>query len=239
MAFFNSRVVDFLIKQTSSVYGGRFYSYADQFLRDVCVHEKILNARGGRLSKIASLLTENAESRNAKKQQLATFPSSFEAQLSRYEFHSIRKLAREWPNSAQLSIETDNISVQKTLYAFEVHYGTQRPFEFEHREHADCLAEALRAPDRKSLPLEDVLAIRLPVKADGCKKLLEMLQKTRREVLKIGDEIASLDNELNELVYEIYEINSEEQAVIEGFLQRYSSVSADASIELSEDGDDE
>jgi hypothetical protein len=239
LAYFNSRVVDFLIKQTSSVYGGRFYSYADQFLRDVCVHEKILNARGSRLSKIASLLTENAESRNAKKQQLATFPSSFEAQLSRYEFDSIRKLAREWPGSAQLSVDIGYISVQQILYTFEVRYGTQRPFEFEHREHADCLAEALRARDRKSLALEDVLAIRLPIKPEGCKKLLDVLQRTRQELSNIGDEIASLDNELNELVYEIYEINSEEQAVIEGFLQRYSSVSDDSTVDLSQDSDDE
>ena len=239
LAFFNSRVVDFLIKQTSSVYGGRFYSYADQFLRDVCVHEKILNARGGRLSKIAGLLTENAENRNAKSQQLATFPSAFEADLSRYEFDSLRKLAREWPGSAQLSIDIDHISVQEILYAFEVGYGAQRPFEFEHREHADCLAEALRGRNRKSLPLEDVLSLRLPIKPEGCKKLLELLQTTRQEVSEVNEEIASLDNELNELVYKIYEIRSDEQAVIEGFLQRYSSVSADSSVELTEDSDEE
>src|ERR1035441_5772504 len=138
-----------------------------------------------------------------------------------------------------MSIDIDHISVQEILYAFEVGYGAQRPFEFEHREHADCLAEALRGRNRKSLPLEHVLSRRLPIKPEGCKKLLELLQTTRQEVSEVNEEIASLDNELNELVYKIYEIRSDEQAVIEGFLQRYSSVSADSSVELTEDSDEE
>jgi len=41
------------------------------------------------------------------------------------------------------------------------------------------------------------------------------------------------------LVYEIYGINSTEQAVIEGFLRRYSSTAADTSVELGEDNQDE
>ena len=150
-----------------------------------------------------------------------------------------KNLLQNKPKATQVVIDPEAIAVERLLYTWAVKYDSQPPFEFEHREHAECLAEALRVRNRKSLPLEDVLSLRLPLKPQGCKNLLRMLQKTRQEALKIGDEIASIDNELNELVYQMYGISSDEQAVIEGFLQRYSSVSADSSIELSEDSDDE
>jgi hypothetical protein len=164
--------------------------------------------------------------------KLDFFPTSLERELARYELDSIGKLARENPSSAQISIDLESVSVEKALYGFEVRYDSQRPFEFEHREHAECLAEALRARGRKTLPLKEVLAWRLPIKPEGCKKLLELQKEARRELTRLRGEIASQEDELNDVVYSIYGIKGEERKVIEGFLERYSSRSA---AEIAED----
>jgi hypothetical protein len=229
LAFLNSKIADFLMKEVSSVYGGRFYSYADQFLRDLPVAEGILDTRRGgtrRLSRIAESLTGFAAMRNQLREKLESFPTSFERNLSRYELDSVGKLARECPGTAQLSVEFESISVEKTLYGYEVRYDSQRPFEFEHRDHAECLAGAFRTRGRKSLPLKEVLSWRLPVKPEGCRKLLELQEGTRRELGRVRGEVTSLEGELNELVYTAYEVTAEERQVIEGFLERYSSRSA-------------
>jgi len=229
LAFLNSKIADFLMKEVSSVYGGRFYSYADQFLRDLPVAEGILDTRRGgtrRLSRIAESLTEFAARRNQLREKLESFPTSFERGLARYELDSIGKLAREYPRSAQISLELESVIVEKTLYGFEVRYGSQRSFEFEHREHAECLEEAFRTRGRKTLPLKEVLSWRLPVKPEGCRKLLEFQEGTRGELGRIRGEVTSLEDELNDLVYTVYGVTAEERQVIEGFLERYSSRSA-------------
>jgi hypothetical protein len=234
LAFLNSQVADFLIKQTSSVYGGRFYSYADQFLRDLPVAERILDTKHGagrRLSQISESLTSVASRRNQLRDKLDLFPTSFKHELARYELDPIAKLARENPQSAQISIELGSVAVGKTLYGFEVRYDSQRPFEFEHREHAQCLAQALRARGRRTFPLKEVLSWRLPVKPEGCKKLLELQKQTRRELTQLRGGIASSEEELNDLVYSLYGVTADERQVIEGFLERYSSRSA---AEMSE-----
>ena len=131
-----------------------------------------------------------------------------------------------------MSVELASISVEKALYGYEVRYGAQRPFEFDHREHAECLAEVFRTRGRKSLSLKEILSWRLPVKPEGCRKLLELLPDARRELAAVRSEIASLEGELNALVYKLYGVTPEEQRVIEGFLDRYSSRSA---AEIAED----
>ena len=221
LSFLNSKVTDFLVKQTSSVYSGRFYSYADQFLRDLPVAEGVLKGSG--LSRAAESLTGKTEERNAQRQKLEAFPTEFEGDLSRYELNSVGKLAGGQPHTAQLSIDIGSISVQKNLYAYEVQYGSQKPFEFEHREHAECLAEALRTRNRKTLHLEEILSWHLPVKPQGCKKLLELLHKTRQDLNRAEDQIVSLETDLNDSVYRLYEVTSAERGVIEDFLERYSS----------------
>ncbi|MBI4165798.1 MAG: hypothetical protein HY508_08705, partial [Acidobacteria bacterium] len=164
--------------------------------------------------------------------KLDSFPTSFERDLARYELDSIGKLARENPSSAQISVDLESVSVEKALYGFEVRYDSQRPFEFEHREHAECLAEAIRTRGRKTFPLKEILAWRLPIKPEGCRKLLQIQNDTRRELARLRDEVASEEGELNDSVYNLYGVTTEERLVIEGFLERYSSRSA---AEIAED----
>lgn len=235
LAFLNSKTADFLIKETSSVYGGRFYSYADQFLRDLPIAAGLLDGGNNttvQLSKVARSLTQLAEQQSELIRKTRSFPASFESSVSNYELDSIEKLARAHPGSAQLSIELDEISVEKSLYGYEVRYDGQRPFEFDHREEAECVAEALKIRDRRTVALKEVLAWRLPVKPEGSKKLLRLLEAARLELEESRSKIASEEEELNRLVYQLYGVTTVEQKNLVEFLERYSSRSA---AEIAED----
>jgi len=127
----------------------------------------------------------------------------------------------------------------KTLYGYEVRYGSPKVFQFEHREHAECLATALRLQHRKNIPLKQVLEWRLPLKPEGCKKLLDLLRDAREEARRLAAQIASGEDELNEIVYRLYAVSPAERKVIESFLECYSSYPAgsdQAGNEVEEDG---
>ena len=71
------------------------------------------------------------------------------------------------------------------------------------------------------------------MKPEGCKKLLELQAGTRLELTHLREELASAEVELNDLVYNLYDVTPGEQKVIEGFLDRFTSRSA-AQIEEDE-----
>lgn len=230
LAFLNSHVADFLMKETSSVYGGRFYSYADQFLRDIPVANEILLPRSKtakELAALASRLESRSEERAKTLDTLDNFPDSFASALSRFELDAVARLCTAHPRSAQLQIDQDSISVEQGLYGYGVRFGPQQSFEFEHREHAECLVQALRNRRRAALPLKDVLKWRLPLKVEGCRTLLSLFDQAKRQLENLGRQIVAEEHSLNELVYGIYGITTSERTVIEAFLDRFSSKAAD------------
>ena len=217
------------MKEISSVYGGRFYSYADQFLRDIPVAGEILAARSKaakELASISSRLVTKSEDRARTLDQLDNFPDSFHFPLRDFELDTVARLGTAHPTSAQLQIAQDSISVEQGLYGFGVKFGPQQAFEFERREHAECLAQALRHRGRATLPLKEVLQWRLPIRSEGCKKLLVLFDQSKKELKHLGEQIAAEEGRLNDLVYEIYKITPSERTVIESFLERFSSKAA-------------
>ena len=77
------------------------------------------------------------------------------------------------------------------------------------------------------MPLKEILEWRLPIKAEGCKKLLALLDQTKRDLETLKQQVAAEEQSLNDLVYEIYRITPDERQVIEAFLHRFSSKAAE------------
>jgi hypothetical protein len=226
----------------ASVVRGEGYSYADQFLKELPVATEIIEAKSKsskQLGQIAASLYDAANQHCQLQRQAASFPTSFEGGLTEYELDSVAKLCTARPSSAQLTLELESIVVEKALYGFEVRFGSQQDFEFEHREHAECLAEALRCRKRRTLPLKEVLGWRLPVKPEGCSALLKMLEKTRNQLDRRADTLRSSEDELNDLVYGIYGVTSIERRIIEDFLTRFSSLPAASTRQEAEEDESE
>jgi hypothetical protein len=230
-AFLSSKVADFLIKQVSSVYGGRYYSYADQFLRDLPICQSLVEGKSRPAKDSGDLAEEISElcgTRQSLFRKLSEFPDSFASELSKYELDSVKNLCNGQPQAENLKIGRDAIRVEAALYGFEVHYGDQSPFEFESAAHAECLAEAFRSQTRQGIRRKAVLSWRLPVTEGGCKKLLDLLANVRIELGQLINGISSQEASLNDLIYEMYGVRREERRVVEDFLARYSGGSAEA-----------
>lgn len=244
LAFLNSRLADFLIKETTSVYAGRFYSYADQFLRDLPISSVLLDRSSEasrQLESLAETITRVSDTRGALGRKVELFPESFESDLSEYELDTVGRLCSEHPRSAQLTIDVDSICVEPTPHGFSVSQGSLHPFEFARREQAEVLAQTLRQLRRKTVPLQQVLNWRLPVRPEGCKTLLGLLDEACQELRRMSQEMASRTGELNELVYELYGLSASERRVVEEFLNRYSSHAAGTDLQpgqSDEDADD-
>ncbi len=236
-ALLNSRAVDFQVKQVSSVFGSRFYSYGDQFIEKI-----VLPTQSSKLASagpIADTLVSLTALRARLAHKLRDFPESFVSDLSKFELDTVKRLCDKQPQSENLKISQDAIRVEQALYGFEVHYGTQTPFEFEVREHAECLAEGLRNQKKQNIQRKDVLSWRLPATVTGCKSLLELAKSTHTELEKIRQQVGSQEADLNDLIFEIYALSKDERKVVDDFLLRYSSGPAVASEVLEEGGDEE
>jgi hypothetical protein len=220
-AVLNSRAADFQVKEISSVFGSRFYSYGDQFIERIVL--PISSDGFSSLAPIVDKLLPLTNRRFDLLRKIVDFPESFVSDLTGFELDTINRLSDKQPPSEQLKVTPAEIRVEQVLYGFAVEYGSQTPFEFEAQEHAQCLAEALRNRRRRTLSKKEILGWRLPVKAAGCRKLLGLLSTAKTELGKAEKAIASREEQLNDLVYELYGIKQEERAVVEGFLNRYSS----------------
>ena len=99
--------------------------------------------------------------------KLAAFPESFASDLSRFELDTMKAPVRQAATIGEPQDQPRWDTSERALYGFEAHYGCQAPFEFEDREHAECLAEALRNQKHQNIRSKDVLSWRLPVAVAG------------------------------------------------------------------------
>lgn len=228
-AVLNSRAADFQVEQVSSVFGSRFYSYGDQFIDQIVLPTK--SPKFSSTGPIADKLVFLTMSRAQIIRKMAAFTESFGSDLAKYELETVKRLCNRQPQSENLKIIQDAIRVEASLYGFEVHYGTQTPFECEMMEHAECLAEAFRNQKLQNIRRKEVLSWRLPVTASGCKKLLELVAGLQADLSKVRNQVSSTEDKLNDLVFEMYGLSKNEQRVVDGFLERYSSTSKAAAAE--------
>jgi hypothetical protein len=230
-AILNSRAADFCVKQISSVFGSRFYSYGDQFIEKLVVPTEV--PAFALLPDHSARLLELASERKELERKISGFPETFEGELVEFELQTVKNLLVKGPRAEQLGVDPWAIVVERLLYTWAARYDSQPPFEFEDKAHAECLAEAMRSRDRKSLRVDEVLEWRLPLKPSGCKRLLELLIQSRQEARTIEAKIGEEEEELDELVCELYGISPTERRVIDGFLERYTSFGA--AVEAPED----
>lgn len=232
IAVLNSNAVDFCVKQISSVFGDRFYSYGDQFIADINIPTNVHGFQS--LAGVSEQLINLHNVRKSLVMKVRGFPQSFDSEVHRYELDEIGRLTESPPPSAQLIIDLENVAVEKGLYGYHVLFGSQQRFEFEEEVHALCLAQALRCRNRKTLPAQDVLSWRLPIKVAGAKTLLGLLNTARKDLEKVEKGIEAEENRLNELVYDLYGLGKKDRKIIEDFLARYSSYQIRTEVDESE-----
>ncbi len=216
---FSSKVLDFYVKHMSSVFSGGFYSYGDQFIKDLPI-PPATKEQQAHISSLAQSLTEKTAALHDYDKALATFPDSVTAaRRAEGDVPDLESLARlghlenlpQELRAGRLSSEGD-LTGQVVLRAGNGRM-TLKPTL------ARLVEKILNV--RGKMRRDELAALSVPERDAEQRAYLERLAVWQDEMAALQGEIAGLEAALNEAVYEVYRLEDEEQKVIEGFLERF------------------
>ena len=211
---------DFYIKHLSSVFSGGYYSYGDQFIKNLPIPPATLEDQTS-LSTLAQKLSANAAARARVRGQLEGFPRSAQSALEAagilLEQDALGNLAQDAGLSKSLSFK--GARLEQTLLGKPTLRLGKGTLTLPSETHGGAVLAALEAAGK--LDREALLSLSLPVKPKGVQKFLEMLEGWKGDLVALEAEYKQLEAELNTQVYALFALTPEEIAVVEGFLERF------------------
>ena len=217
-ALANSRVGEFHIKHLSSPFSGGFYSYGDQFIKDLPIPPTTEDQQTT-IAGLAHTLTETTATLRRLEAAVRAFPDSVTA--ARRETGTVPDLeARERLGVLQglpREVSAERVSSEHDLMGrviLRIGKGrmTLQP----------ALAEFVFATlkVRGKLSYEALASLNVPERAGEQRAYVEALREWQEQIVRLQGEIVELEAELNGKVYEVYGLEDEKE-VIEGFLERF------------------
>ena len=216
---FASDVASFHIKHISAVFSGGFYSYGDQFIKDLPIPETT-EAQKQTIAGLAQTLTEKTALLRQREKQVQTFPASVTQR--RFDEGNIPDL----DDLAHL-ISTNNLA--KNLDSQKMSQQTDLTGETvlnigrgELRGKASLMALVVRVLQLRGKMLsEDLLALEVPLHASEQKAYLDTLNTWQTEIAALQQDIDGLEQQLNAAVYDAYGLTAADREIVEGFLARF------------------
>ena len=224
---FSADPTNFQVKLISSVFGGGYYSFGDQFIKGLPIPEASKKQHDAIVQTVDSLTTQAATTRTLE-QDIAAFPDSVTAQkrnagkvpdLDTLEnlLSSIGGLTNEIRFDEKASIAKDLMGE----WVLTIPRGRNASTEFRsnHKTLLEMVAATLE--QRRKILRSDFLALRIPEKENDQKKYLQTLHDWKVKLENTKAEIFKLEAELNDIVYSIFKLTAQDRKVIESFLARF------------------
>ncbi|MEF2278726.1 hypothetical protein V3W47_10475 [Deinococcus sp. YIM 134068] len=219
----SSHPADFFIKTSGIVYSGGYYSYADAYIRDLPIPAST-SAQRDCLSRLARELTALTGELRGLEVQARDFPDSVSEE---------RRGTGELPELDELGNLAQSAGLPQRLEANKVQEGGEsllgKPGEVTQRvgkgtltlgaEHARLVREVLA--QRRSIGRDELLALRVPERGADVRAYLDTLAGWRTRMAELRGEIGAREAELNDVVYNLYGLTTDERAVVERFLERF------------------
>ncbi|WP_339096565.1 N-6 DNA methylase [Deinococcus sp. VB142] len=218
----NSLLADFFIRTKSMAFSGGYYSYGDQFIKDVPIPHTTPEQRRG-LAELAGLLTERTGELRRLQGQVLQFPDSASEHLrgagrlpSREALSEVATL-RNLPKEVRFSALADAEAGLFSGDTVELRLG-QGKMQLS-AAHAGLVREILRV--RGKVARDDFEALRIPNRPADVRLYTDLLAEWERRIEELGRQIEDLEKMLNAAVYDLYGLSAEQQATVEAFLARY------------------
>ena len=208
----NSNVLDFYFKHIAAVKAGGFYEYLNQYITPVpCVvhqsdgeFDRIRRVVDGILS---ALHTENRSNR---------FPEAYLGDFTgEMDFIGYEWQTRRDPVNAEIQGDVDGEFTVQAGRSDEIKDPAMYSGDREARKRRAEYVHA--AVDGRSVKSGEETTIPIPRSDDGVVELLECLEADRTEVEET--DIAELEAEIDEAVYDLFDLTAEERAVVEDYLE--------------------
>jgi len=225
LALLNSSVLDYALKHMAFVYTGRTYSYSDSFIKwlpllvpGVQAKEKLRIAK--RLAQLAQELTALKGQLRAKERERVAFPGpQLENLKGRPELYPLSRLVEGDPQARQVSLESVRLQ-QQLDGSWAMTFG-RTTLVFPTEAHARAAEAWLRLQGRASVPSDRLMGLTLPVEERACEALLRLLAETEREIERLRGRLEESEEELDDLVSQLYGLSTADRAAIREFLERF------------------
>jgi type I restriction-modification system DNA methylase subunit/uncharacterized protein (DUF433 family)/3-phenylpropionate/cinnamic acid dioxygenase small subunit len=227
LALLNSKVIDFYLKQTSSVYSGKYYSYADQFIKQIPIvlpKNKEQQAIAEQIKDLARQIIKDKSQLQRKQDELRNFPEKQLQKLRNREAYPLDRLVRAYPHTENIGLNEDQAHFEQRGGSPKVYLNSTNFFEFDSPEHARLFLKYVRLQHRQTLKLSDLLKVRFPSSPSDCAKLLKLALDLEKEISSLRSTIKEAETNINELALNLYGISDVESTkVIDDFLMRFGN----------------
>ncbi|WP_256403448.1 Eco57I restriction-modification methylase domain-containing protein [Halorubrum salinum] len=207
----NSKALDFYFKHITTVKMGGYYEYRSQYVEKLpCVTEDTAGVFGSMRGTAGEIVdTIDLDSRTDR------FPEAYlgdydgELDYINYEWQT-----RRYPVNAEIQGDMDGDFTVQAGRSDEINdpamYSDDRDARKRRAEYVHA------AVDGRSVKSSEETTIPIPRSDDGVVELLERLETDRTEVEETN--IAELEAEIDDAVYDLFDLTAEERAVVEDYL---------------------
>jgi hypothetical protein len=207
----NSKALDFYFKHITTVKMGGYYEYRSQYVEKLpCLTEDTADVFGSMRETAGEIVdTIDLDSRTDR------FP---EAYLGDYDgelnYISYEWQTRRYPVNAEIQGDVDGEFTVQAGRSDEINDPAMHSDDRDARKRRAEYVHA--AVDGRSVKSGEETTIPIPRSDDGMVELLERLEADRAEVEET--DIAELEAEIDDAVYDLFDLSAEERAVVEDYL---------------------
>ena len=220
LGLLNSRTLDFYLRHITQVYNSSgSSSYADAYLKWLPIVD-VASDQQHCISDLAQSLTAKTAELRQLEGNIAAFPASVtEAWRAEGKVPDLDDLSRlvTWSNLAR-NISYDSVSEQTDLRGNTVLSAGRGSMTLEPAL-ARLVLQVLELRGR--MTREELLGLEVPTDASEQAAYLQTLAEWQASTESLKGEIEQQEAELNNVVYEAYELDEEAQRIIRAFLERF------------------
>lgn len=218
-SYLGSFVGDFFVKHIAAVYGSGFYSYGDQFIKDLPIPSTTA-AQQQTIAGLAQSLTEKTAQLRQREKQVQAFPASVtQLRFEQGNPPDLEDLSRLIITSnLAKTLDSQKLSQQTTLTG-ETVLNLGRG---ELRGKTELMALVSRVLElRGKMSSEELLALEVPLHPHDQTDYLQTLTDWQNDIATLQQDIDGLEIDLNSTVYDAYQLTDTDRDVVEGFLERF------------------
>ena len=208
----NSKALDFYFKHITTVKMGGYYEYRSQYVEKLpCLTEDTADVFGSMRGTAGEIVdTIDLDSRTDR------FPGAYLGDYSgELDYINYEWQTRRYPVNAEIQGDVDGDFTVQAGRSDEINdpamYSDTRDARKRRAEYVHA------AVDGRSVKSGEETTIPIPRSDDGVVELLERLEADRAEVEET--DIAELEAEIDEAVYDLFDLTAEERAVVEDYLK--------------------
>lgn len=221
----NSKTLEFYFKQIGSYLGKKGFRYQTQYLKNLPIKlpksSKEMKKVNEIINFVNKILQYNKE-RNVMEQKIKAFPDCYLQKKGEKLWIIAKSAPTKFSkgiyrfSKKDLEIETVREITGEDSYRLKI--AKKEYFTFRTFNEARYVQKLLRK--RGKVTKSELIALEIPTKGN-LDKIMRQYDQDVNKIEEIKDTVKKLEDEIDELVYQLYGLDSEDKKVIEEYLTKF------------------